>query len=487
MRSEAIAPGTGPIATAEAAALSLDRRLKGKAAGRPDERLSAIPVEPAFDEIGLILAGLEEARRALGRYDHVTLLPNRTSFLEDLEHRDPAARRQIVLLTLADARQFNEILRVLGHACSESFIREGGKRVVAAVPGVTVYHVSVLSFAFVVDGETDAEIADILSAIGRIFEPPIVCTGGVPINQRVGVGICALPPAPEPVAEALRSALTAAQDSRNRRLSHARYDRRSDEAQRRAFTLVRDLHRAIETQGELHLVFQPRIELATGRTRSVEALLRWTHPTLGNIPPGEFIPLAEATALVTPLTDWVVDAAARQSARWRADGLDLETSVNVAPANLQTAGFTGAVMETIGRHGLSPHSIEVEITEGTATSADPLVLAQLGELRDAGIEVAIDDFGTGYSNLVYLTGLPATVLKIDQSFIRPMDTDARRQYLVRAVIDMAHGLGYRVVAEGVETRSTYDTLLGWGCDEGQGYLMSRPLAPAALMDWLRAR
>jgi EAL domain-containing protein (putative c-di-GMP-specific phosphodiesterase class I) len=190
---------------------------------------------------------------------------------------------------------------------------------------------------------------------------------------------------------------------------------------------------------------------------------------------------------VGPLTDWVIRAAARQAAAWRDTGLGLRLSINVAPANLRDRGFAAHLVDLVERQKVPTSEIEVEITEGTATSGEAEVLRQLEALRDAGMTVAIDDFGTGYSNLAYLTRLPATVLKIDQSFIRPLVEDERRQFLVRSVIDLAHGLGYEVVAEGIETGEAYRMLADWRCDEGQGFLMSRPLAPRDLEAWIGAR
>jgi EAL domain-containing protein (putative c-di-GMP-specific phosphodiesterase class I)/GGDEF domain-containing protein len=466
------------------------------AAGRPAGiiRATAPRERPAFrpaerdvlDDVARVVAGLTEARAALGRTDHVTLLPNRQSFLEEAS-RPHDGSRLVVLVTLSDARQFNEVLRALGHDYAEAFVREGARRIRTVVQAeVTVFHVSVLSFALILDVSPEDGVPAIVPALAGVFRDPIVCHA-VPVAVRVGIGMSALPPPPNAPSEALRAALTAAQDSRYRDRPWARYDRRTDEAHRRAFTLINDLHRAIESDDELHLVYQPRIRLRTGRTVGAEALLRWRHPELGAVSPGEFIPLAEATALVDPLTDWVIRAAARQAAAWRADDLDLCLSINIAPANLRERDFATHLVDLVERHRVPLSGVEVEITEGTATSGDAEVLQQLEAIGRAGMKVAIDDFGTGYSNLAYLTHLPASVLKIDQSFIRPLEQDPRRQMLVRSVIDLAHGLGFEVVAEGIETDTAYRLLDEWHCDEGQGFLMSRPLSPADFRTWLAGR
>jgi EAL domain-containing protein (putative c-di-GMP-specific phosphodiesterase class I) len=209
------------------------------------------------------------------------------------------------------------------------------------------------------------------------------------------------------------------------------------------------------------------VDLRSGACVGAEALLRWRHPTLGPIPPGEFIPLAEQTALAKPITEWVLEAAIDQVARWRHSGPAPRVSINASALNLEEPDFASRLMRTLERHRVAPDAIELEFTESALARDGSRVLDQLDELRRTGIEIAIDDFGTGYSSLSYLPRLPASILKIDRSFVRPLGSSSRDQRLVQAMIGMAHDLGYRVVAEGIETQDVYELLLAWRCGEGK--------------------
>ncbi|MEJ1937247.1 EAL domain-containing protein, partial [Nostoc sp. NIES-2111] len=247
-------------------------------------------------------------RHAIGRTDHVTFLPNRLAFLDHA--RTVAAGTPLVLVTLADARQYNEILRALGHQFADDFVREGMSALAGLLPpGQRLFHVSVLSFAVIPASVTGAERLG--AAVVQRFSRPLDCEG-LPVITKVGVGIAELEPACHSAAETLRAALSAAQHSRSLSRGWAHYDRRSDEAHQRAFGLLQDLRSALETPGELSLAFQPRLAMDTLRCAGAEVLLRWTHPRLGPVSPAAFIPLAEATALMGPLTHWVLDAALRQ-------------------------------------------------------------------------------------------------------------------------------------------------------------------------------
>ncbi|MGI4801919.1 MAG: putative bifunctional diguanylate cyclase/phosphodiesterase, partial [Janthinobacterium lividum] len=279
----------------------------------------------------------------------------------------------------------------------------------------------------------------------------------------------------------------AGDDARRSTAGHARYDVRSEQRDRRSFALLNDFGAAIEAADQLSLVYQPRVDLATGERRGVEALLRWSHPELGSIPPGEFVPLVEQTALARPMTEWVIEEAIRQSRQWAASGLHLPVSINASALNLDEADFAERLLAAAHRGGVPASRLELEFTE-SAIARDPSRVAdQLLALRSAGVAIAIDDFGTGYSNLSYLQKLPITVLKIDQSFVRNIGDSGKDRLLVKTMILMGHDLGYRVVAEGIETRPAYETLADWGCDEGQGYLMSRPVSAGVVQQpwgWL---
>ncbi|MDE8346551.1 MAG: EAL domain-containing protein, partial [Acidocella sp.] len=337
--------------------------------------------------------------------------------------------------------------------------------------------VSVLSIAFVCNAQADVLVAGLIKA----FEQPVRCAG-IPIQSRVGIGLVAFNR--DNVVVSLRTALSAAQDSRNNDAGWAGYDRLSDDAHRRSFQLLSDLPAALEGRNQLSLVYQPKINFKTGACCGVEALLRWVHPWLGPISPGEFIPMVESTALIGPMTEWVIRQAARQLGAWSAQGVGLNMAVNVSPHNLAQGGFMQLVTSILDAAKIDPCRLELEFTEGMLVNHDARVVRTLQSLRDTGVRIALDDFGTGFSNLSYLTSMPADILKLDQSFIRKICTDASTALLVRTFSELAQKLGYVVVAEGIEDAESYELLRSWGCDEGQGYFMSKPLAAARVLPWL---
>jgi EAL domain-containing protein (putative c-di-GMP-specific phosphodiesterase class I) len=284
--------------------------------------------------------------------------------------------------------------------------------------------------------------------------------------------------------DVLRRLYNAADDARNTGKPVASYNEMRDHAHARSFMLLSDMREALERRGEFELVYQPVIDFASGQCSGAEALLRWRHPKLGDVLPAEFIPLVEETAFTRPLTDWVLNAAMAQIADWQRTSDVIKISINASARNLEEADFAERVGRIMQRHAVSARSIQLEFTENALFGDDPRVLEQLRALKRMGVSIAIDDFGTGYSSLSYLQQFPANVLKIDKSFIKSLATSEHDQKLVRAVIQMAHDLGYRVVAEGIETREAYDMLAAWSCDEAQGFYVAHPLPAKALTEWL---
>lgn len=442
--------------------------------------------EQAVERI-LRLARLEgEAAELIGQFDHVTRLPNRLQFnryFDQLRGTAGTAPRLLVLVTLAEARHYNEILRALGMAFAENFVRTGMRLLTAMLPSdLPIHHVSVLSFVFAIPDQSTGQHPAIAGAIAKAFAKPLM-VDAIPIKTQVGVGILPVN-ATRDAAESLRAVLAAAQDSRRSESGIAYYNHGTDAAHLRAFRILSDLPSAIAASDQLSLNFQPRIQMRSGACHGAEALLRWNHPELGPIPPGEFIPLVEQTALIAPLTDWVIDTALRSNRGFLDRGYDLRISINASPVNLSEEGFASLLLSRCADHGLSPHNIELEFTEGTLATNSARTVQQLEQLRHAGIEVALDDFGSGYSNLSYLDRIPADVLKIDQAFVRPLRKIGDDDFLLRQILAMAKGMGFRVCAEGIETRHAYDLLQSLGCDEGQGYFMARPMSTDAFQAWL---
>jgi EAL domain-containing protein (putative c-di-GMP-specific phosphodiesterase class I) len=407
-----------------------------------------------------------------GRIDPITCLPNRQQFIADYH---PALDAQLVMMTLADSRHFNELLRAIGHEHSEDFMRAGAARLREALPpAITIYHVSVLSLTFILPL---GAAASVLQNIVDGFHKSLLC-GGIPIATAIALGYADCTDSNP--ANVLRAALAAAQDCRNSGADWARYNRKTDTAHQRGFVLLSHLTAAMESPGQLSLHFQPKYAMATGKLTSAEALLRWHHPIFGAISPAEFVPLAEATAHIHPLSDWVMRHALAQAGAWAEKGMDLNIAINVSPRNLARRGFAQRVSQIVKGCGVRPSAIELEFTEGVLAANDQTVLDELQALRDTGIRIALDDFGTGFCNFSYITHLPADILKIDKSFIQKITVDARSALVVRSLIELAHRLDYSVVAEGIENARAFAMLADWQCDEGQGFYMSPPLDSASL-------
>jgi EAL domain-containing protein (putative c-di-GMP-specific phosphodiesterase class I) len=254
--------------------------------------------------------------------------------------------------------------------------------------------------------------------------------------------------------------------------------------------LLGDLRTAI-ADDQLRLHYQPKANLENGQIQGVEALVRWQHPSLGLLPPGEFIPVAEHTGLIKPLTAWVLTTALTQCRQWLDETQSrgwaaLSMAINLSTRSLLDDAFPAEVKAALDRVGIPAHLLEIEITE-SAIMTDPIRARRLlTELAELGVRIAIDDFGTGYSSLAYLKDLPVNQLKIDQSFVQHMHEDLDDAIIVRSVVDLGHNLGLQTVAEGVEDHATWDQLAQLGCDDAQGYFLAKPMPPNEFLSWLES-
>ena len=469
---------------------------------RPRPALSPEEEEALRDLSAMAMAHIE-ARRAVGYLHPVTSLSNRFRFLADIDAllADPAvrdrARLTVVTVDTAASQQYAELTRVLGQVSADAFEIDCARRIAACLPERTrLYHVSPARFACILVDQPESGLAATLDRIGSAIRSPFLYQG-VPIATSTGIGFVHHPDRPAGSVELLRAATSAAHQSLETQKPWCAYDEEQDRASLRAFLLLRSLTEALaageraadtatQNGGQLHIAYQPKVDLRSNGCIGAEALLRWTHPELGPISPAEFVPLAERTALVRPLTEWVIRAVLIQIARWRRRGIALPVSINISMLDLGANDFADRVAAMLDRHGIQADWISFEVTESALMTDRAVVDRQLDQLRRLGIEVEIDDFGTGQSALSYLKDIPATAVKIDQRFIRSIATERSDQIMVRSTIELAHDLGYRVVAEGVETVEACDWLRLHGCDIGQGYLFSRPLAPAAFENWLAA-
>ncbi|CAM5788735.1 putative bifunctional diguanylate cyclase/phosphodiesterase [Castellaniella caeni] len=456
-----------------------------------------LSINTSFTEDGevhrrvMIFSNIAEIKQAeaiiwkQANFDRLTDLPNRQMFHDRLEQSIRKARRsggRIGLLFL-DLDRFKEINDTLGHAMGDELLKEAARRLSACVrQSDTVARLGGDEFTVLLDDVREPrDIERLTRAILRSLAEPFHL-GVETVFVSTSIGVTFFPDDATDAETLLNNAdqamYSAKADGRNR----SRYFTVS--MQERAQTrmrLVNDLHLALD-QHQFTLDYQPIVDLVSGQVIKAETLLRWHHPLRGLVPPTEFIPLAEETGIIRPLGDWVFCEATRQAAEWRQRfRQDIQVSVNISPAQLRQEGldfaFWGSHLNTLG---LPPQQVIVEITEGLLIdSGDDRIRHQLEAFRETGVQVALDDFGTGYSSLSYLRKFGIDFLKIDQSFVANLHRGSADHALCEAIILLAHKLGLRVVAEGIETARQYRLLADAGCDYGQGYLFSRPLDPRA--------
>lgn len=429
-----------------------------------------------------------ESLRQRGYADVVMGIPNRDRLLEDIALREETGalsggRVAAVAVDLCGSSYHNDMVKALGHRHADQYLILAKDRLLGMLPANTVvYRLGTTHLAFLLE-QDDAALITLFEAIAALSEQPLWLQD-IPHSAHTTIGSLRLG-ASNDAADLLRS-LTAATDTAwEQGRTWCFHERSSDEEQKRAFQILSELSSALtDRPGQLSLHYQPKVDLQTGACVGVEALLRWSHPELGHVSPAEFIPLAEKTALIRRVTHWVLNAAMAQASAWQGIGLGLSMAINVSAEDLDQPAFVDELCGLLGRHGVNPHLIELEFTESALIHSPERLHAHLSRIRALGVKVSIDDFGTGHSNLTYLKNLPASTLKVDQSFVRHLSSDNADRVIVPALINLAHKLKLRVVAEGIETPEAYASLAAWGCNEGQGYWIARPMPVAQFEAWL---
>ena len=416
--------------------------------------------------------------------DFITGLENRRRFTErladSLGHPDDGRAPTAEGVLLVAVERLSEINETLGIRAGDELLSAVGARLVDEV-GVdgTVARVGGDTFGVLLPGVGfGAQAALRADAIRDRFTEPFALTGlSVAVGAAVGIAVAPgdARTAPELLARA-DVALVAAREHRER---VARYAEEMESGGVLTAQLMTELRGAMaDNQVVMH--FQPQVDLLTGRVFGVEALVRWQHPEHGMLSPAAFVPAAEHTGLIRPLTQHVLDRSLAQSALWRAAGIDLSVSVNLSVRNLLDPGFVADVRRALERHKVDPSTLELELTETMAMVDPDRSVEVLGALHDLGVLLSVDDYGTGYSSLAYLQQLPVGRLKIDRSFIAGVLDDPASAAIVRSTIELARHLGLTIVAEGVEDDETYLTLRGMRCDAAQGFGLGRPVAPEAI-------
>ncbi|PPT73576.1 sensor domain-containing phosphodiesterase [Xanthomonas arboricola pv. populi] len=419
--------------------------------------------------------------------DGPTGLPNRSRFAEDLDawlsQRDSAPATTAVAVDICGSDYFRDMVKALGWDYADGYVELAQRRLATYLPaGTALYRLDPTTFGFLAQAETQ-RLSTLCTRVSQAFAEPLEHQG-IPHTAVASIGTVSLQTS-YGAADTIRSLTTAVDVARERGVPWSMYERKHDVAQRNTFRLLAALPAALDSASQLRLYYQPRVDLHDHRCVGVEALLRWQHPMIGPVMPADFVPMAEKTALINRITAWVIDNGIAQAARWQQQGLDFNLALNVSAADLDRPGFAGLLRRGLERHKLDPRRLEIEFTESAMIRHPEHLAEQLAAIAALGVHIAIDDFGTGYSNFSYLKQLPASSLKIDQSFIRSLPDNRTDRTLVPAMIQLGHSLGQRVVAEGIESAEAYTQLRAWGCDEGQGYWIAKPMPAAALETWLQ--
>lgn len=418
--------------------------------------------------------------------DQPTGLFNRLRLEEDIRevlHNGETA--QLVAIDVLTPKFLNDMVKALGYNFAQNLVLAIKSRLLKFLPERGhLYKVSPTRFGFISPGLRP--LAQLCGPIVEDFKEPIECDG-IPILMQVGVGVLALENRNQLTQDWLRLVVSSADNARDRKTGWAGYESKFDEAHQRAFMLLSYLSNALKCPNQLWLMYQPQVNLKTGQCTCVEALLRWTHPVLGLVNPAEFIPLVQKTALMQPLSEWVLHEVIRQAKAWQLEGKAVRIAMNITVSDLESPAFVDRAESLLAAFGLQANKIEIEFTESELITNAAEVSLQLQRLRALGMEISIDDFGTGYSNWTYLRQIPATTVKLDQSLTSRLNEDEKNQRLVRTLIELADRLDYRIVAEGIETEEVLRLVKDWGCTEGQGYLFAKPMSAVCFVDWLDSR
>jgi EAL domain-containing protein (putative c-di-GMP-specific phosphodiesterase class I)/GAF domain-containing protein len=451
---------------------------------KPREVMSAEAASMLTRLAGLVMTRIM-ALRSRNYVDATTGLHNRLRFEEDIVTvRQDTPDHVMAVIDIISPGFFNDVIKTLGYDFSSNLMVAIRDRLLALMPAACrLYKIGPTRFGLLLPGNAGEALCQ---AIVHDFKSAVVCQD-IPLLMTAGIGLLGLEQSGLSARQLLRLAISAADDAREKLPGWGYYEHTRDTQQQRTFTLLRSLITAMQSTDQLRLVYQPRIHMSTGECTSVEALLRWEHPNLGSVSPAEFIPLAEKTALMGQLSLWVLRTAITQAAQWQRDGLRFKVSINATVNDLESPHFTDALIALTQEAGVDPCLLEVEVTESSRIVAFDTVVKHLDRLCDNGVEIAIDDFGTGYSNWSHLQQLPARVVKLDQSLIDNLADSEKTQCLVRTLIHLGTSLGYRVVAEGVETQESFQLVKTWGCHEVQGFLIARPMDAVAVTEWLSRR
>lgn len=424
--------------------------------------------------------------RHRARHDALTELPNRIQLQEQLQEAIRGREDRPLSLLVMNLDHFKDVNDSFGHLAGDRLLKQTGPRIQECVRREDlVAHLGGDEFGVLLVGAHEAVARQVAEKLLSVLQRPFTVEGQ-PLAVEASIGMVTCPDHGATPEVLMRRADIAMHVAKRTRSSAAMYCPEYEEQGASHLTLMADLRAAIH-DNSLALHYQPLIDLKSGHVVRFEALLRWKHLVRGMVPPDQFIPFAEQTGVIQPLTDWILQTALRQTRAWHEVGRDLSVAVNISMRNLLDAALPDRIAQLLKELPVTrtgPPLLSLEVTE-SALMVDPeRAIERLGRLRRLGIRLSVDDFGTGYSSLAYLSKLPVSEMKIDRSFIQGIAEDPHKAAIVRAALDLGHNLRLEVVAEGVEDRRTWDLLFALGCDTAQGYFMSRPMPAEAVVPWL---
>ncbi len=424
----------------------------------------------------------------LALYDHLTRLPNRNLVQDRLLQQVHTARREKspFSIIMVDLDRFKDINDTLGHHVGDELLKQVGMRFKHALRHMdTIGRLGGDEFAVILPN-ADAETASLVATkLLQTLDMPFELESAT-CSVDASMGIAVFPHHGDDVPSLLKCADVAMYIAKGNREGYFVYDAKKDKHTVHRLNLMADLHQALD-KGELQLYYQPKLDLNSRMITGVEALMRWRHIDHGFVPPDVFIPIMERSGLIRRYTIWALDEAYRQCMEWQKTGYVLGMSVNLSVYSLRDKQLLEHILCLQEKWRPPPGTLVMEVTESAVMGDLKYVSGMLSELSSQGVQFSIDDFGTGYSSLSHLKRLPVNELKIDKSFVMEMDSDADDAIIVRSTVDLAHNMGLRVVAEGVETAETLDALKDLGCDQAQGYFIARPAPPEELITFLESQ
>ena len=446
-----------------------------------------IELGDAFNTMGGELHDLYKTLERMAFTDALTGMANRTLFYDRLKQATLGAERNQhpFALFIMDLDRFKYVNDTLGHHIGDQFLQQVARRIQGVMRrSDTVARLGGDEFAVLLPAiaseEAAMRVADKLLEAVKI--PVVIEHHTLTVGISIGIALCPRDGINSNLL--MQRADMAMYQAKGHGKGYCLFDEGMESSNLFEVTMEAELRKAVDEQA-FQLYYQPKIDLHSGRVSGCEALLRWIHPDHGIIPPDQFIPLAEQTGLIQPLTAWVLQTALAQCLHWHEQGLYIGVSINLSACSLNDGRFLELLTRSLAASALEPHWLTLELTETTVMTDAVRARDILIQLDALGVCLSVDDFGTGYSSLAYLKSLPVDEIKIDKSFVMDMAEDSNDAVIVRSTIDLAHNMGLRVVAEGIEGEEIWSQLLRLGCDHGQGFLMCRPSPAAELDAWLR--